>query len=174
MIPVGGHMKVTQSYHFSANAGNEYQGDTLSFDITVKAEQLKNTVTMVHKTGSNWDTIDHSQAASAVLAYKMNNDTFNYDLAVNGLTASANYVVVSGTNPYNGPDTVQLVAFTTDGSGNYNVTGQVEDLNKDLTNAKVWVIPASDWTGPTGPMTGWNGANYLFEIALIDYVDPIH
>jgi spore coat-associated protein N len=171
MIPAGGHMDVVQSYHMKEAAGNEYQGETMTFNMDLYAEQLINTVTMVKKTGGDWDDIDQSSTAKAVLSYNAKADQFKYDLTVNGLTASTNYVLVSGSNPYNGSDTVQLATFTTDGSGAYSVTGQVIDVNKDLKNAKVWVIPASDWNGST--MTGWHGASYLFETALVDYTDPI-
>jgi predicted ribosomally synthesized peptide with SipW-like signal peptide len=174
MIPEGGKMEVIQSYHMMETAGNEFQHETMAFDMGLYAEQLINTVTMVHKTGADWDKIDHSSNASAVLTYKARDDSFRYDLAVNGLTASTNYVVVSGTNPYNnsGNDNVELASFTTDGSGNYSVAGVVTDFNKDLTNAKVWTIPASHWNGTT--MTNWVGASYLFETGLIEYIDPIH
>ncbi|MFA6896656.1 MAG: TasA family protein [Candidatus Paceibacterota bacterium] len=174
MIPEGGRMEVTQSYHMAETAGNDYQSASMTFDMGLYAEQLINVVTMVHKTGADWDKIDYSSNASAVLTYKARDDSFRYDLAVNGLTASTNYVVVSGTNPYNnsGNDNVELASFTTDGSGNYSVAGVVTDFNKDLTNAKVWTIPASHWNGTT--MTNWVGASYLFETGLIEYIDPIH
>lgn len=171
MIPAGGKMEVTQSYHMKAEAGNDYQGETMSFDISLYAEQLINTVTMVHKKGADWDTIDNSSKAKAVLSYNAKADQFKYDLTANGLTAGTPYVIVSGPNPYTTAP-VLLASFTTDGSGNYATTGQSVDLNKDLENAKAWVIPASDWNGTT--MTGWHGEQYLFETALIDYTDPIH
>jgi hypothetical protein len=176
MLPVGAKMEVTEDFYMDPAAGNQYQGEGTTFNITLTGEQLINTVTMVHKTGTNLDKIDQASSAKAVLAYKEQNDAFNYDLTVNGLTAGTNYVVVAGTNPYTG-GAIELAAFTTNGSGNYSVTGQTEDLNADLTNAKVWVIPASDWTGTVGTvgtMTWSNGANYLFETALVDYTDPIH
>jgi len=36
-------MTVRQSYHIMANAGNAYQGDTMTFDINIYAEQLLGT-----------------------------------------------------------------------------------------------------------------------------------
>ena len=174
MIPAGGRMDVVQSYHMKDEAENEYQGKTMNFDMKLYAEQLTNTVTMVHKTGGDWDDIDQSLAAKAVLTYKVKDDQFKYDLDVSGFD-SGNYVLVSGANPYSG-GAYELAAFMTSG-GAYNVAGQAVDINDDLTNAKVWVIPATDWSGSgvgtTGHMTDWNGANYLFETALIDYIDPI-
>lgn len=171
MLPVGAKMEVTEDFYMDSSAGNKYQGEGTTFNITLTGEQLKNTVTMVHKKSdnNNWDIIDNNQTASAVLTYGEMNDTFNYDLVVNGLAATTDYVVVTGANPYNSG--IQLVSFTTTGSGAYNISGQSEDLNKDLTNAKVWVILASDWS--IDHMIGWHGDSYLFETAQIDYIDPI-
>src|SRR4030043_594392 len=39
----GEEMTVRQSYHIKADAGNEYQGDTMTFDIDLYAEQLLGT-----------------------------------------------------------------------------------------------------------------------------------
>jgi predicted ribosomally synthesized peptide with SipW-like signal peptide len=49
MLPAGSYMKVQQSYHMDANAGNEYQGDTMTFDITLTGEQLINKVVLENK-----------------------------------------------------------------------------------------------------------------------------
>lgn len=173
MIPAGGKMEVVQSYHMDEDAGNAYQGETFSFDMKLYAEQLKNTVTMVHKTGSDWDDIDQSSDAKAVLTYGVREDAFNYDLSVEGLNAGEDYVIISGTNPWNGSDTVQVASFTTNGNGDYNATGQSIDFDQDLVDAKIWVIPANDWDNLSETMTAWNGEDYLFETALIEYVDPI-
>jgi len=40
MIPVSGYMKVVQSYHMAPETGNWAQGDIMTFDIEIKAEQL--------------------------------------------------------------------------------------------------------------------------------------
>ena len=58
-------MKVTQSYHFNPDAGNIYQGDQLSFNITIKGEQMAQvngytTVALENKvqgSGDIWDIL---------------------------------------------------------------------------------------------------------------------
>ena len=176
MIPAGGKMEVVQSYHMNENANNNYQGATMTFNMSLYGEQLINTVTMVQKNNPDPSDIMQETAGTiyATLKYKARDDQFKYDLDVKGLTSSQNYVLVSGTNPWNGSDTVQLAAFTTDASGNYSAPGVVMDINQDLTNAKIWVILASDWDNGTKHMIGWHPSSYLFETALIDYEDPIH
>jgi len=175
MIPAGGKMEVTQSYHMKELAGNDYQGEVMTFNMSLFGEQLKNTVTMVQKNNPDPSDIMQETAGTiyATLKYNARDDQFKYDLDVKGLSASQNYVVVSGANPWNGSDTVQLAAFTTDASGNYSAPGVVIDIDQDLTNAKIWVILASDWDNGTKHMTHWNPGYYLFETALIDYTDPI-
>lgn len=170
MIPAKGYMEVEQSYTMeSTNDDNKYQGETMTFDMRLFAEQLTNTVTMVHKTGSDWDDIDQDSNANAVLTYKVKDADFKYDLSVAGLAVNTNYVLVTGTNPYSGTDTSAIRSFTTDGTGSFSVSGQAIDLNNSVENAKVWVILASDWNETN--MTGWHGASYLFETAMIDYYD---
>jgi len=105
------------------------------------------------------------------LVYKVKDKDFKYDLTVKGLTPNTNYVLVSGTNPWNGSDTVEIKAFTTNSSGDYSINNQTVELNQNLTNAKVWVILASDWNSGTKKMTDWHGDSYLFETGLIDYYD---
>ncbi|MFA5776605.1 MAG: TasA family protein [Patescibacteria group bacterium] len=174
MIPEGGRMEVTESYHMRSDTDNWAQGDKLTFDINLYAEQLTNTVTLVSKSGADWDNIDAGEVAgkNAVLTYKVKDFDFKYNLSVMGLANNTSYVLISGTNPYNGADTVQIAAFTTGGTGAYSTaTEQAINLNQNLTNAKVWVVPASHWNPGTRKMTAWNGDSYLFETALIEYYD---
>jgi hypothetical protein len=37
MIPANWEMKVVESYHLQASAGNEYQSDKMTFDIVLPA-----------------------------------------------------------------------------------------------------------------------------------------
>jgi len=173
MIPAGGKMEVSQSYHMQSDTPNWAQGDILTFDITLFAEQLTNTVKMVSKSGPDWADIDQEELPGkyAELVYKVKDDDFKYDLSVKGLTPNTNYVLVSGTNPWNGSDTVEIKAFTTNSSGDYSINNQTVELNQNLTNAKVWVILASDWNSVTKTMINWHGDSYLFETGLIDYYD---
>lgn len=170
MIPAGGHMDVVQSYHMKIIAGNEYQGEKMTYDMNLYAEQLINTVTMVPKIGANTDTIDQASTAKAVLTYNAKADKFDYTLAVSGMTDGA-YTLISFVDPWPGSASLALANVTVAG-GNANASSSI-DINQDLTNAKFWLVPGTFTPGsPTGALS-WSPANTLFETALANYIDPI-
>jgi len=175
MIPVGGHMLVKQSYHFSSQAGNEYQGDKLSFDMTIKGEQLpqgdNGTASVVlenKRIGEpQWDIIQ-GDGIEGTLTYKTQGSMFEYAFNGKALLTGHNYVLAVGYNAATDVDK-QIGVGVTDGDGNITISGSV--VTGSLTNAKAWLIPAENWTGTAMNWTGWPGIvpNFLWETGLINY-----
>lgn len=175
MIPVGGHMEVTQSYHFSSAADNKYQGDTLSFNITVKGEQLPGNngyaqVVLENKTGPTaWDVIQGDEI-SGTLSYKTHGSKFDFAFSGKAPLANHNYVLAIGYNASTDVDTY-VGQGTTNNSGVISFGGSV-DLNKNMVNAKAWLVPVENWSGGM-VWTGWPSMvpNILWETGLIWYDD---
>lgn len=172
MIPVGGHMKVTQSYHFSEDAGNEYQGDKLSFDITIKGDQLTQEngyaqAVLENKTGpSAWDVIQDD--IKGTLSYKTNGSGFEYSFTGKAPLNDHGYVLAVGYDANTDVDK-QIGTGTTDSSGSITISGNVN--TGDLTNAKAWLVPTENWVGGTINWNGWpaSASNFLWETGLINY-----
>ena len=179
MVPAGQWMKVTQSYHMVPEAGNEYQGDQLTFDIVVAAEQLgARALRLENKYQAEgvsytawWDNI------YADLTYKVKDSTFKYSLVGTAPLASTQYSLIAyheaWSDPSGGgwPRPVTIIGTTTSGAaGEINMPETSVELNKSLLNMKVWLVRSSDLTGSTmGP--SWNGAQYLLDTGLMDYYD---
>ena len=185
MIPVGHYMKVIQSYHMDSDTGNAYQGEKLTFDITLNAEQLKGTLVLEDKYEPNTDVSHHVWLAGgqpngkdATLIYGVKDDAFNYTLNVKGM-ADGQYTLVSWVDDpalqwtWGSFAGTTVLANITVASGTANVTGSI-DLNKDLKNAKVWLVPGNWGTpGSTGVSLPWDPGNTLFDTGLIDYYDSV-
>lgn len=173
MIPVGGHMKVTQSYHFSPNAGNEYQGDRLSFDMTIKGEQLPQgdggitSVALENKAGApNWDIIQGDNI-EGTLSYKSQGPKFDYNFTGKvRTTGDYKLIYVGTTNNYPCVGSVVLGTDSFTALTAKTISGQV-DIGASITNGKIWLIPSSSYVG--GIMTSWPEADILFETGLITY-----
>ena len=172
MIPVGGHMKVTQSYHFNPDAGNQYQGDALSFGITIQGDQMAQTngyasVVLENKTGpTEWDIIQ-SDTLKGTLSYKTQGPLFVYNFSGVAPLATHSYVLAVGYNAATDVDT-QIGTGTTDDNGNITISGSFD--TGSLTNAKAWLVPAENWSGGM-VWTDWPGivSNFLWETGLINY-----
>lgn len=171
MIPAGGSMKVMQSYHLVNETGNKYQGDALGFNIKLDAEQLgASALRLENKEEVNGD-LSHTLLADnkyADLTYKVKDREFAYTLDVNGMNDGA-YTLISYKEPWPGATSLALANVTVSG-GTAHVTGSI-NLNQDLINAKVWLVPG---TYTPGQLTGnlpWNPTNTLFETGLMDYYD---
>ena len=168
MIPAHGHMVVTQSYHFNPNAGNEYQGDGLMFNINIKAEQLAqangyNTVVMENKGGApDWQILNQD-SIKGTLAYQTMGPTFLYNFSATVNTPSINYTLLyvgpSGNFPYSGQ--VVLGTANADTGGLISLSGSV--VTGTITNGKVWLVPSSSYS------SGWDNANNLYETGLVNY-----
>lgn len=172
MIPVGGYMIVHQSYHFDKTAGNEYQGDKLTFDMEFRAEQLVSqaggyaTVALENKSGAPDWTILGSDIYKGTLAYKTKGAEF--DFIFDGIVKTTeNYtlIYVGNTDNYPCSGSVDLgnYSFTAGTSG--NITAKVD--TGTIADGKIWLIPTSSYDGSV--MTSWPEANILFETGLINY-----
>jgi spore coat-associated protein N len=174
MIPVGGHMIVTQSYHFKETAGNEYQGDQLSFDITIKGDQMAQvggytTVALENKAqgqDSIWNIVQGDQVYGS-LSYKTHNPTFDYNFT-GKVNTSGNYtlIYVGSTNDYPCVGNVVLGTGSFVAGTPMTISGQV--VTGSITSGKIWLIPTSSYVG--GIMTSWPASDILFETGLINYV----
>jgi len=183
MIPVGGHMLVTQSYHFNANARNEYQGDGLKFDMEILGEQLTGedgvaTVTLENKTkvGDEW-IINSTDGFVGTLKYETNGPEFVYSFSGRAPSADKAYVLAIGMKA-NGAgfdvDT-EIARGTTNGDGDLTLTGSTE-INKDMMGVKAWLVPAENWKNPGmewGGISPWPTcmSNFLWETSLVWYND---
>lgn len=179
MIPEGWYMKVQQSYHMDKDTGNWAQGDKLTFDITLKAEQLTNTLVLENKDFANGPnpTIIYD-GTQATFTYGVKDAKLNYTLAIAGMT-NGNYTLIAWDDTANGyawnwanrGNAIALANVTVAG-GIANKTDSI-DLNKDLINAKVWLIPGTYAPGTSPGSFGWTPSQMLFDTALMDYYDSL-
>ena len=172
MIPVGGHMEVTQSYHFNPDAENQYQGDQLSFDITIKGDQMAQvggytTVNLENKSGAPaWDVL-LGDVVEGTLSYKTMGSMFDYNFTGNvNTTGDYTLIYVGSTNDYPCTDSVVLGTGSFTAGTPLPITGSVS--TGDITNGKIWLVPTSSYDGNV--MTSWPEADILFETGLINYV----
>ena len=189
MIPVGGYMVVTQSYHMKADTTNWAQGDTMTFDIEIYGEQLNGAVLkgaqLVPKDeeGGEWviDWTSYGAGIKGHLEYNVKGSTFDYDFEGTAPLANTEYCLIYYADPWAGNNPGALIDYgTTDTNGDIELTGSI-DLGMDLPatgdanpGAKIWLVTSSDYNGgakSTGPMTSWNPDNYLFELGYIQYDD---
>lgn len=182
MIPVGWSMKVYQSYHMKTDTTNWAQGDTMTFDIALRAEQLLGgtlgaSVTLEDKSGeSDWD-INQISTPSGTFKYTVMAPKFEFGFTGKAPLASTNYSLILYKESWSIPSgtgwprpVVVLGAAASDGGGNITIPNSSVELNSDVKNMKVWLVKTSDLTGNTlGP--AWNPAAYLFETGLIQYHD---
>lgn len=168
MLPAGDNwsMKVTESYRMKTSAGNGYQGLTMPFDILVKAEQLKGSIVLENKTGSDWDIIQ-GDGIQGTLNYGVMDTNFNFSFIGDGLIPSTSYTLVMGDDyPFAGG---AVGSASSDGAGHIDFSGS-KSFGVDQINKKVWLVPSTDDAGDT--MAGhWAPATYLFETGLVDYYE---
>jgi len=180
MVPAGGSMKVTQSYHLVPETQNWAQSDTMTFDIEIYAEQLTGSLVLENKTGDpDWQIVDDT--LSGTLTYNMTSPTFDYSFSGRAPLKNTNYCLIYYADPWAGDGAKIGCGKTGDTDRNISFSGSV-DLGMDLPDwgtcadenhpegAKIWLVPENDYTVGTG-MTAWNPANYLFETGLITYYD---
>jgi len=175
MLPAGWTMDVEQSYRMKEVAGNEYQGDSISFDITLYAEQLINTVRLENKNKSmDWKLV-LSDDYYADLVYGVKEKEFTYTLRGKAPLSGTSYTLLfypeTWTVPGHTANTANIVLGTTTSGtdGTVNMAGSV-DLGYDLNQMKVWLVPSS-YVDEGGVITTWEMQNFLFETGLIDYYD---
>ncbi len=180
MIPAGWTMKVYQSYHMTDVDGvdeNLYQGDGMTFDITLFAEQLTNTITLENKYEANTNVSHHLwDGKYATFSYKVMDDELNGEVKTYGVS-DGTYTLVAWEDASllwdwgDRGDAIVLANVTV--SGNSTVAVGV-NLDQDLTEAKVWLVPGNLGT-PGSNATPWDwNSTYVgtyFETGLIDYYD---
>ncbi len=175
MIPAGGYMLVEQSYHLSPEAGNEYQGDIMTFSIEIEGVQLYGEAWLENKKGApDWEVLDSGDGINGILTYKVKNPTFEFTFTGKAPMTDHNYVLAAGMKSVGGNNydvDTELGTGTTDGDGNIIITGDVE-LGKDMKDVKVWLVPEENWSGGM-VWAGWPScaANFLWETGLIWYED---
>jgi len=167
MIPSGGYMTVTQSYHLADGTTNWAQGDIMTFDIKLTAEQLKGVATLEDKTDAPDYKLVLGNGIEGTLTYKVKNPTFDFSFTGKAPLVSTGYTLLAVTDPWPQTGSKVLGTGTTDLSGNITITGNID--TGDLKDKKVWLIQSSDWNGTI--MTGWHQTNYLLETGLIWYED---
>ncbi len=168
MIPANWEMKVVESYHLQASAGNEYQSDKMTFDIVLTGEQLRGELTLAAKSGDP-DWIVQAENYAGTLSYEVRADQFKYSFSGVAPLPNTKYWLINYVDPFGTPG-ITFGSAVSDGSGNITISGSA-DLNQDLLNAKIWLVTDADYDESANKLTGWNPANYLFETGLIDYYD---
>jgi len=167
-----------QSYHMPDSVDNRYQGDAIAFDIKVEAEQLgKSVLVLENKYASNTD-LSHTihDNTYAQLTYGVRDRTFSYKFDVYGMAVDGDYTLIHYDVPLDGVDnwsmrsnSLALINVNVSG-GEAHVESEIE-LNKNLINAKLWLIPGAYTPGNTTGNFGWNWENILMETGLADYYD---
>ena len=181
MLPVGNYMFVEQSYHFDKDAGDEYQGDELIFNMEIKGEQLAQgasgdaTVVLENKSGAPDWAIISGDGIQGTLTYKTKASNFEYSFTGTVNTGGINYTLIyvgtSGDYPCTGSKFIGYGLAQSNGAISFNGT---LDLGIDIVGGKVWLVPSSTYNGSSysdGVMNGWNHANNLYETSLVNYDD---
>ena len=180
MIMPGSTMAVEQSYHFDCKAGNEYQGDTTSYNMTFEAKQLDAPVDEVEEGYASTNLVEKDEGedgnwvidlngTSALLQYKLSGDEFDFILGGTAPLAGTGYTLLVGDNPYEDPANACELAVLVSGASNEVSASGFVNCDTDYVNAKAWLVLSSEWNG--GSWVGWSGGDYLFETALVNYDD---
>lgn len=179
MLPVGGTMEVTQSYHLDKSVTNWAQGDVMTFTIEIIGEQQKGELVLENKNPADdkWDIIQ-GDGIQATLTYNTKGPKFDYSLTGKVKLTSTDYDLIYYADPWPGNNPGALIGTAGSGADGSIVMSGSTELNMDLPvwpndqnhpeGAKIWLVPSSDYPFPDG---GWNPANYLFDTALITYDD---
>ncbi len=175
MIPIGGRMEVTESYHMKDNTTNWAQGDTMTFDIVLTGEQLKGVLTLEDKDPADWD-INQSSDPRGTLTYGVRDSKFNYSFSGVAPLANTSYSLIAYHEPWSTPSgsgwprpVTILGSAVSDGSGNISIPSTTVELNTNFLNMKIWLVKTADLAGST--ISGWHPTTYLFETGLMDYYD---
>lgn len=152
----GEEATITQSYHLSEDAGNAYQGDSITFNMILYAEQYMGAgpehttrgVVLENKAGDpHW--IPVIDGTWGLLTW---DGSGNYTLRAWGLDNSLTYRVAyydgsseSGVSDY----------FSPDASGELTITGTYAAFNAN-GDAKYWLRPDD-----------WDNAKTLWEANLV-------
>ena len=179
MIPAGGKMKVQQSYHMDTDTGNWAQGDQMTFNINLRAEQIKGIAVLENKQGPEPWHLVLGDGIEGTLTYIVKNPTFNFTFTGKAPLFNHIYVLAAGMKSVGGNNydvDTKLGTGTSGSDGAISFSGNVE-LLKDMKNVKVWLVPTENWNDSTemvwGGGAGWPGmvTQTLWETGLIWYDD---
>jgi spore coat-associated protein N len=178
-IPVGGSMTVEQSYHLASwedapvpEVTNWAQGDTMTFDIELYAEQeggdgpTVETLRLENKDPTTWEVEVDSKYGE-----------FTYGTGFTfkgyGLVADTEYSLIYYKDQWPGDGSVLLAS----GTGTYFMDGMSGTLSTSIPESddfnypvggKIWLVLSSDYDDTNNKMTAWNPTEYLFEMHLIN------
>jgi len=182
MIPAGWYMKVEQSYHMDSLTGNWAQGDIMTFDITLTAEQLKGIVQLQNKDFADAvnPTINYDGGADNIkgtLTYGVKDSKFNYSFTGVAPLAGTEYKLVFYPELWSvppgpgwpGPVTV-LGTVMSAANKSVSIPLTSIELNQNIKNMKVWLVKSAD-INASNNLTAFNGNEYLFELGMMDYYD---
>jgi len=151
-VVAGDSVDVTQVYKLLEETGNEYQGDTLTFDIDLYAEQM-DAPGPEHTTRGvvleNKDTTDWFPIMDGTLGILTWDVSGNYTLKAFGLTGGVTYRFAQGD-----PE-VGISAYMTPTAGNLTITGNYGGFA--TPNTKYWLRP-----------NDWDNAKSLWESNLVN------
>jgi spore coat-associated protein N len=141
-IAVGGDLDIVQNYHFDELAGNVLQGDEMTFDLVLYAEQIdapgpahtSNGVVLENKTDTDWAPIVND-GRWGLLTWDASG---NYRLRAWGLDMSTTYRVAY----WDGLTEFQISSLETPVSGELDFIGTETSLNVS-SDAKYWLRPAT-------------------------------
>jgi len=178
MIPAGGSMDVTESYHMDKNTENWAQSDKMTFDITLTAEQLTGTVILEDKDQDAPWRVRMDTPRQGTLTYGVKDAKFNYSFSAVDMTAGTSYSLIAYYEPFSTPSggpgsfprPIKIIgSATANGAGVVTIPQTSVELDTSLLNMPIWLVPTADITGTN--ITGWSPTNILFETGLMDYYD---
>jgi predicted ribosomally synthesized peptide with SipW-like signal peptide len=167
----GGTVTVHQSYHIVATAGNEYQGDTITFTIDLYAEQrlgpgptqaAADKLFLDNKSGeTDWYFI--ADQTWGLLQWQADG---SFSFVAQGLTVNTGYTLIY----YPEPQTTWPWPVTAIASGNSDPGGELTwscgaGSLPPVSNVKIWLVLSNDIVG--GSLSGWQPTEYLFESNLV-------
>lgn len=167
---------------------------------TANAASYDSSVVLENKDYSDW-SVKSSDVIQGTLEFNSSGSAFDYRFAATGLVPSTDYCLIyyadfedrisqwGGDNPG-----MHIATITTDVSGNYVATAGSVDLGMDLPSspdanicihdycqdpdnyvnchgAKIWLVPACDYSISLDKVMNWNPSTFLFETELIWYDD---
>lgn len=161
---------VTQSYHMRADTGNWAQGDTMTFDIDLYAEQrlgdgpsqLSYKLFLDNKTGDpDWYFI--ADDMWGILTW---DGSCNADFIAKGLNSTTTYALITYTDPWPGYPATKIA------HGDSNSDGEI--LWSGLTvpsgfSGKVWLVLKADYNETNQKMIGWTPTSYLYEANKVTF-----